>query len=272
MPHVYWIGETRIDLLHDGVFETSRDNLCHVAGDEARAKSLDRWGPGPLRLDVNAFLLRGPTGTALVDAGAGTDWGPAFGRAGAALQAAGVAPEEIDRVLVTHIHGDHVLGLVDGIRPTLPRAEILVPRDDLAFFTDPVQRAALPSARHGGFDAAERLVAAYAGRLRPISPGAVASGLTAVPLPGHTPGQVGYLLQDRDAALFLWADALHLDELQAEDPDTGLVYDLDPMTAAATRLSILARAAAEGWVVGGNHISGFRRVIAVDRGFRLPFA
>ena len=159
--------------------------------------------------------------------------------------------------------------MLDGDAPTLPRAEIVLPALDLDFFTDAGERARLPVERHGAFDIAAKVVAAYGERLRPVPFGPIDAGIELVPLPGHCPGQGGYLLGSGDDVLMLWGDALHVSGIQAADPDFGLLYDLDPATAIATRRSILARAAAGGWVVGGGHVAGFCRVLAEGDCFRI---
>lgn len=266
-------GDYSIVHLLDGVFTPSSDVLLHAGGEAARQALIAEAGP-VLRLDVNCFLLRGPDGIALIDAGTGEAWGPQLGHARAALHDAGVAPEQVARVLLTHLHGDHALGLLhgaDGATAWLPRAEILVPEADLHFFTDPAARAALPPARHGGFDITAKLLRAYEGRIRPIPNGPVAAfpGIEAVPLPGHTPGHTGYLLRGTPHDLLLWGDLLHLFAAQAADPDAGLTYDIDPAQAARSRHATLARAAAEGWLVAGAHVPGFGVLEAVGAGYRV---
>lgn len=266
------IGDTRVLLLSDGIFETGRDALIHTGGDAARAAAQAAWGDRPLRMDVNVALLRGPRGIELVDAGTGPSWGPSLGLARTALAAQGVAPEAVDRVYLTHLHGDHALGLLDGEAAYFPRAEVMVPAADLAFFSDPAERARVAAPRQGAFDVARRVATAYGTRLVALPFGPVTAGLDLLPLPGHTPGQGGYLVtpgRPGAAALLLLADALHLADLQAGDPEVGLIFDLDPARAAQTRRAILDRVAAEGWVMGGAHLPGFARVAPDGRGFRL---
>lgn len=258
-----------VSILRDGFFETSSDVLTHTVGEAAREDALARWGKPTIGIEVNCFLLRGPDGITLVDAGTGASWGDAFGHARTALVAAGVQPEQIDRVLITHLHGDHALGLFDGEKPYFPKAEIVVPKIDLAYFTDEAKRAAAPKARQGGFNIAANLQRLYGGRIRTVGQGEVLPGVEALLLPGHTHGHSGYLIEDAAHSLLLWGDVLHLMDLQATDPDVGLTFDLDGETAARTRHATLERAAREGWIVSGGHIEGFRTVRRSADGYEL---
>ncbi len=257
--------------LSDGIFEPSSDVVMHPGGEEPRQAVRQRLG-ATLHMEVNCFLLRGPDGIALIDAGTGEHWGPALGHARAALKAAGVAPEQVARVLLTHVHGDHALGLLDGEATAwLPRADILVPEAEFHFFTDPAARAALPEARRSAFGIMERLLRAYEGRIRTFPNGPIVAfpGIEAIPLPGHTPGHTGFLLRGGARDLLLWGDALHLFTEQAADPRTGLVYDIDPALAIRTRQEMLARAAREGWMVAGAHVPGYGVIESTGEGYRV---
>jgi glyoxylase-like metal-dependent hydrolase (beta-lactamase superfamily II) len=265
-------GHYDVSILHDGFYEAPSEVLTHTAGEAARRDAIAQWGLPKLRIPVNAFLLQGPDGITLVDAGTGTAWGDAYGHARAALQGLGVEPGQIRRVLVTHLHGDHALGLVDGDKPYFPEAEIIVPAADLAFFGDEAKRAATPQNRQGGFGIAATLKRLYAGQMRPAEPGSVLPGIELMALPGHTYGHGGYLIEGEARSLLLWGDALHLSSLQATDPDIGIVYDLDGAMAAHTRRVILDRAHRGGWIVSGGHIEGFATVGKRGSGYELAAA
>jgi glyoxylase-like metal-dependent hydrolase (beta-lactamase superfamily II) len=262
-------GRYETHILHDGLFEAPADVLTHTGGEAARQQAVERLGSATIRVDVNCFLLRDADGITLVDAGAGTAWGPAFGAARIALRAAGIAPEQVDRVLLTHLHEDHALGLFDDMAPAFPRAAIWVPQADLAFFSDPRMRDATPDARRGGFVLAERVRQTYGDRVRGIPDGTVLDGIDTVSLPGHTPGHTGYLLRSDGDSLLIWGDALHLEQLQPVDPEIGLVFDLDPALAARTRRAILEQATQERWIIAGSHVSGFMRAEKTADAFRL---
>ncbi len=264
-PPAQHVGAYEIILLRDGVFEAPTQVLTHADGAGALESIIGGRSSG-FAIDVNCFLLRGPDGISMVDSGLGPAWGEAFGKARGALDELHMRPEHIDRVLLTHVHSDHALGLLEGAEPWLPRAEILVPAVDWEFFTSPTERAAQPEQRREPFDIAARLAHAYAGRLRPIPPGPVHSargpmpGLEIMPLPGHTPGHSGYLFRGAQGGLLLWADALHLQDVQTNDPRVGVIFDVDPEQARQTRAALLEQVAREEWLVAGGHVSGFGHV------------
>jgi glyoxylase-like metal-dependent hydrolase (beta-lactamase superfamily II) len=262
-------GQYTITTVLDGVFEAPSDILLHAAGDEARRRLIEKRAGRGVKIDVNCFVLNGPGGITLIDSGAADAFGPGLGKTRAALQAAGIRPEQIDRVLLTHIHGDHAFGLLDGTAAWAPRAELLIPEADLAYFTDTAIRAAQPEASRGSFDLAAKLVSAYAGRLRALPNGQVPGmlGIEALPLPGHTPGHTGYLLRDAKDSLLIWGDVLHLQDEQAADPEIHLVFDNNPALALRTRRALLEQLATEGWTVTGSHVTGFGRVQRAGNAF-----
>jgi glyoxylase-like metal-dependent hydrolase (beta-lactamase superfamily II) len=261
-------GPYDVLILDDGIFEAPLDVLIHAGGQTARDESVARWGKQKVSIPVNCFALKGADGITLVDAGTGPSWGEAMGHAPAAMAKAGIAPEQVERVLITHLHGDHALGLFDGDRARFPNAEIIVPEADLGFFGEEANRAQTPQNRQGGFAVTAAVKKHYGGRIRPVPAGAVQPGITLIPLPGHTVGHGGYLIEG-EQKLLLWGDALHLSDLQASDPEIGFVYDFDAATALASRRAILARAASAGWIVSGGHIEGFRRVVEKGAGYEL---
>jgi len=263
-------GQYEITLLKDGFFEPGTEILQHPGGEAPLQAALERLGGEKIRIDVNCFLLRGPDSITLIDSGIGPAWGEAFGHARTALAAAGVSPDQIGQVLLTHLHTDHALGLLDGKSAWLPKAEILIPAAELAYFTDDAARAATAEDRRETFDIAATILAAYEGRVRTIEAGEVPGlpGIEMMPLPGHTPGHSGYVLHGAET-LLLWADTVHVQSLQPADPDLSLMFDVDQALARQTRHTALRLAKQHGWKVVGSHLTGFGNVVGDGEAYRF---
>lgn len=262
-------GAYDVTMLRDGMLKASTEHLAHRKGDADLAAAKMMIGSEGFDMVVNCFLLQGPGGVTLVDAGCGTAWGENFGKARSLLADHGLRPEDVDRVLVTHLHGDHVPGLWDGAFPYFPRAEILVPEKDLAFFTNRALMETVPEARRSGFGLAAHLQQAYGSRVRAIVDGPVLEEIAAVPLPGHTPGHTGYRIGSGREGLLIFADALHLAAWQPQDLNLALVYDLDRDGAAATRQKMLSDAADAGFLVTGCHVDGYYHVERANEAFQM---
>ena len=194
----------------DGVLNSNHDVILGI--DKAESARLTGIPYGqPLPLDVNCFLIRHRDRLMLSDAGSGHTMGPTLGKLPQNLRAIGVAPEAIDIILLTHLHPDHSLGLVDEAgRAVFPKAELIVHEVEAAFWLD---RTPQPddSERVTRNTKAQRVVTApYRDRIRRISDGEVLPGITAMLRPGHTPGHTNWLIQSGDDRLLIWGDIVHL--------------------------------------------------------------
>lgn len=253
-------GAYEVSVLVDGVYQAPIEHLSHATSQAARDAAVAAWGKPTVDMDVNLFVLKGPDGISLVDAGTGPFWGPQLGLGREALAAAGIQPADVVRVLLTHLHGDHALGLFGETGRYFPNADVHAPKPDLDFFGNAALKATVPAYRSGGFDIAARLLATYGDRVKPVEEGPVLRGIEAIAMPGHTPGHFGYLIGEGDGRLLLWGDLVHVPSLQLADPDVCFIYDADPAAGAASRRSIFTRASREHWVASGGHVSGFVQV------------
>jgi glyoxylase-like metal-dependent hydrolase (beta-lactamase superfamily II) len=120
-------------------------------------------------------------------------------------------------------------------------------------------------------EGAQKAAAPYSGRTRTISGGKVTSGVTMVPLPGHTPGHSGYMVEGGGKKLFLWGDIVHLPTFQPTRPDASLLFDVDLPLARETRKQTFERVIADGLEVGGGHLlaPGFARVERAGPVYRI---
>lgn len=267
------IGSITVTPLRDGLFPLE-PRMIPGADSAAGRALLSRAGlppEGPSPEPVNAFLIRRGGALWLLDAGCGTVLGPGFDRVAAALAREGVAPAGIGTIWLTHLHADHAGGLLtpEG-RARYPDAEIVLQEREAAYWSDAGSRARAPAEMGPFFDTAQAVLAAYAGRVRRVAgEAALAPGITAVPLPGHTPGHAGVLIEDGPERLLIFGDVVHSRILQMPHPDWTVIWDMDPIQAEATRRRILDRAAAEGLPVAGMHLAGRGRIARAGSGYAL---
>lgn len=212
----------------------------------------------PVEGGFSAFLVRMPGRLVLIDTGAGDLYGRDGGLLVANMRAAGIAPEQIDEIYLTHLHRDHVGGLLIGGKPVFPRAVVRVARVEADFWLNDANRAKVPAFLGSMFDGAEQCLKPYiaAGRFKPYEDGeALAPGITAISAPGHTPGHHQYLVESRGKALLVWGDTVHVAPVQLPDPHVAMKYDTDPQAAVRSREAAFAAAADKGWWVAGAHLA-----------------
>ncbi|MCA0872403.1 MBL fold metallo-hydrolase [Seohaeicola saemankumensis] len=224
-------------------------------------------------ISINAFVVRSGDAVVLVDAGSPPGFGEGTGAFGQALAQAGVAPGEVTHLAMTHLHIDHVGGLTDGAgRAVFDNAELISGEGDWRHFhSDEVYAAANSRARQS-IDVSRRAVAPYANRRREVSgETGIAPGVSMVPLPGHTPGHCGVLIEDGDAQLLIWGDTIHAEAFQVAEPGWSVLFDADQAQARATRVRLFDRVATDGLMVTGPHVRfpGFSRLERAKTGYRL---
>ncbi len=247
------VGRFEVTALLDGMLALP---WAAFTGAEEAPALLARYNqrPGPQLGPVTAYTVNTGDRLYLVDCGFDVSYNRDCGKLPEAMAEAGMRPEQVDAILVTHLHPDHVGGAVRDGRAIFPNAEMIVSDVDAAYYLAPDALSRAPAAARPLFQVAQAAAGAYANRLRLIDVNAqVAPGIRAVPLPGHTPGQIGYLIADGGESLLIWADVMHAPLFQFSRPNIGIVFDVDRGTAIATRLATLDRVATDGTMVAGTH-------------------
>jgi glyoxylase-like metal-dependent hydrolase (beta-lactamase superfamily II) len=263
------IGDITVTALSDGVLAAPLDVVLGV--ERAEIERLAGRKPGELLpIAVNAFLLERAGKCALVDTGSGNSMGPTLGKLPQNLRALGVAAERIETIFLTHLHPDHSNGLVDDAGNAIyPNAEVVLHETEAAFWLDRDEASGATERIRRNIAKTAVTTAPYRARMRTVRDGDAAPGISALLLAGHTPGHTGWLIQSGKDNLLIWGDLVHLAAIQIARPDTGLVYDVDPQAACATRRRMFDRVAADKLAVAGAHLDfpGFGTIVRKGSGF-----
>jgi len=263
------IGDITATTLSDGVLAAPLDVVLGV--ERAEIERLAGRKPGePLPIAVNAFLLERAGKWALVDTGSGNSMGPTLGKLPENLRVLGVTPERIETIFLTHLHPDHSNGLVDDAGNAIyPNAEVVLHETEAAFWLDRDEASGATERIRRNIAKTKVTTAPYRERMRTVRDGEAVPGISALLLAGHTPGHTGWLIQSGKDSLLIWGDLVHLAAIQIARPDTGLVYDVDPQAACATRRRMFDRVAADKLVVAGAHLDfpGFGTIVRKGSGF-----
>lgn len=263
-PGVYRLrlGDFQVTALSDGTVPQD----LHQVLTGTRPGQVDRllrrsFLKNPVEASINAFLIDTGSRLVLVDTGAGELFGPLFGpgvggKLPASLRAAGYGPEQVDDILITHLHTDHSGGLTVGGRMQFPNATVHVGKPDVDFFLDPANAA------RTGYDTryfaeAESTLGPYvrAGKVKAFDGGGeILLGVTAVPRPGHTPGHSFYRVESGGQAIEFWGDIMHFASIQFPEPAVTVVYDQDPAAASARRAEVFAEASDRRRLVAAAHL------------------
>ncbi len=269
------LGGIRIDTLSDGhlalpVGFTFGDlPEAEVAAVLARhALPADQMTP-----PCNVTLLRDGTNTVLFDVGSGPDFMPTAGKLLDALDALGVAPDEITHVVITHAHPDHIWGLLDEFdEPLFPEAAHIIGAAEYDYWTDPATIEAIGADRATFAVGAARRLAVVADTLRKLADGdEVLPGLTARLTPGHTPGHMSYEIATPEGPVTVIGDAIGNHHIAFDRPDWHSPSDQDPPLGAETRVALMQRLAASGSLITGFHLprGGIGRVARDGAAYRF---
>ena len=253
------VGDLEITALYDGYVDLAASVLLNANKAEVQRLLARKFIAGEkVQTAVNAYLINLGGKLILVDTGAAKAFGPTLGFIGEQIRAAGYTPEQIDIVLLTHLHADHVAGLLgtDG-KPQFPNAEVRVDQAESDFWLSEANAAKAPKDFQSFFKIARDSAAPYqaAGKWKPFSGAAeLAPGIKAVPAVGHTPGHTAYQVESRGERLLILGDAVHSHAVQFARPEVAIEFDSDKKQAVATRKKLFAWAAKEKLLVSGMHL------------------
>ncbi|WP_095199249.1 MBL fold metallo-hydrolase [Mesorhizobium carmichaelinearum] len=252
------VGDFEITALSDGSNMLPATKL--LQGDPARIEeALKRNYLGDLiETSHNCFLLDTGAKLVLIDAGAGSLLGPSTGHLLSNLRASGYRPEQIDELYLTHLHADHVGGLMVEGQRAFPNAIVRVDKRDTDYWLSDANMRAAPAEARRFFEAAVASITPYmqAGKLAIFDGNTdLVPGVRAQTAYGHTPGHTMYVVESRGEKIVLWGDVVHVAAVQFKDPSVTIQYDGDASEAEHVHELAFADAAQKGYIVGGAHIS-----------------
>ena len=209
----------------------------------ATPELIQKYIPDGFQTQVNAFLLQTPDKNILIDAGLGINLLKN-------LKSLNVTPEQINAILLTHMHGDHIGGLLADGQKVFPSAVLYISQPEYDYWMKSDNKLA-----HNVLDV-------YKDRLKLFQAGALGSknkvsleGVQAIAAPGHTPGHTVYMIESGNSRLLVWGDLTHVTAIQMPHPEIAVTYDSDSKQAIASRKQILEYVAKNQIPVAGMHVA-----------------
>ncbi len=250
----YKIGDLQVTAINDGFFKRPLDGLIRNAEVSAVQKSLEEAGrpTDGLTIPFTTLVVNDGKKLTLIDTGNGNSGAPTSGTWMSNFRAAGFAPEQVDAIVISHFHGDHINGLrLKEGAAVFTNAEIHVPEPEWAFWMDDSKMAAAPDAMKGAFQNVRRVFEPLKAGIKQYKPGAeVVTGVNSIAAHGHTPGHCTFVIGGKLLAL---SDTANHPDLFVRNPSWQLVFDMDGAASEATRRKMLDMAIADKLQVAFYH-------------------
>jgi glyoxylase-like metal-dependent hydrolase (beta-lactamase superfamily II) len=253
------LGDFEITVLSDGTapFEVKKllMNITPVRIEQLLKRS---FLSDPVEFSVNAFLVNTGTRLVLIDTGSGPLFGPTLGNVVNNLKASGYQPEQVDEIYITHMHGDHVGGLMAGDKRAFPNAIVRADQRDADYWLSQANLDAAPADAKESFQAAMVSVNPYvaAGKFQPFNgSGELMPGIKAVSTYGHTKGHTMYMVESKGQTMAVIGDLMHVAAVQFPEPSVTIEFDTDQKMAAVQRKNVFADGARQAFWLAAAHLS-----------------
>jgi glyoxylase-like metal-dependent hydrolase (beta-lactamase superfamily II) len=251
------LGDFQITALSDGVFGLDTGAMLNNTTARTRELLADSFHGGIVTTSVNAYLVNTGERLILVDTGAAQLFGATLGKLLVNLAASGWRPEQIDTVLITHLHPDHVGGLLAAGQVAFPNATVFADQREAGFWLSEVEYRKAPETRKAFFEGAAAAIRPYAAndKFRTFAaPVELLPGVRALPAPGHTPGHTVYAIESKGHKLVFWGDLTEIASVQFAEPGVTMGFDSDGPGSARERTRAYADAARGRYLVAGAHL------------------
>ena len=248
------IGNIKVTVLEDGHLNLPKEVLKNISPDIEKSL-IDNAESDLVLSNINTFLVEQNNQKLLVDAGCRDIFGPTCGFFPEQLEKAGTNPEEITDLFFTHLHPDHVGGAItkDG-KPVFVNASVKIPEKEIDFWN----RDDFEDVEANGksfADLAKSLLNAYDGKVISVSNEAeIIKNVHVVDLPGHTPGHSGFRIDDANESFINLGDILHVPNIQLENPNISLLFDVDMEQGLKTRKKLFDMVSTDKLLCSGGHM------------------
>jgi glyoxylase-like metal-dependent hydrolase (beta-lactamase superfamily II) len=266
-------GDFKITTISDGHLNLPAAMFAPNVTDAERASALKAAGQSGASIvsPLNVTLIETPIERILIDVGSGGRFMDTAGKLGDGLEAAGIDPEKITKVIYTHAHPDHIWGTVNEFDElSFPNAAHYISEAEWNFWMSKDVLGKLPKDRHSFAIGAQRNLKAAKDRLNTIKPGAeLIPGLNILATAGHTPGHISVEVGSGKGAVVVLGDALTHPVISFQYPQWRPASDQEPEKAVATRMRLLDKLATDGNRIIGYHLPapGIGRVERKGSGF-----
>ena len=244
------VGDFEVTALHDGVvqgkIEQGRIPNAPLE-DVKKLLAANFMSDEILTNHFTTIVVNTGSKLILIDCGFNNNGAPSVGKMAENMAAAGIDPKQIDTVLISHFHPDHINGLraKEGAL-VYPNAEIAIPQADWDHYMDDAKMNAVPEAARGGFVVSRRVFGPIAKDVKRFEwSKEAAPGITAIGSPGHTPGHTSFIVSSGKSSFMVVGDASNDPRIFARNPDWHLGFDLDKPMAVQSRRKLLDMAAAD---------------------------
>ncbi len=266
------LGDMEIIAISDGVFELESPMITNLEPEQLNAAIADAYlDPAKaIPVTITQHIIKAGDKTILIDTGAGTVFGPNAGNLTCIMEAVGIPAAAITDLLLTHMHPDHIGGMLNDHGAVFANAAVKANAVDFGFWTSEENASGAPDEAKPFFELARAVAASYGDRFSTFDGETdLGHGIRAFPTPGHTPGHSAFHLDGGSEQMLIWGDVASIACYQFTHPDAGIAFDIDGAAAAKTRRKALSMAAAEKTLVAGSHLPfpGFGHVEAKGNNF-----
>jgi glyoxylase-like metal-dependent hydrolase (beta-lactamase superfamily II) len=261
------IGDFLITVLSDGEMNTSLALLEGIDKKSAEKIQIDAGITNTEQIDINCYLIQGNNHTILVDTGTG-GLNNVGGLLLKNLTQLGIVPSDIDTILITHAHPDHIGGLLDHEgKPIYKNAKLYLHTLEVEYWQNDYALAQATERVKRNFDLVRRTLKAYEQSLELFDEHEPISGIRPILLAGHTPGHTGFQIGEGKNSLLIWGDIVHFPYIQLNHPTVSIAFDYDSNQAKITRQKLLKQVAEQKQLIAGMHIgkSGFAYIHSIEQ-------